>query len=133
MEPCTHFKHGGDPSIQTDRAFRGTCDPAEQLQQSRLTGSVPADDPQGLPFFYLKADIPQRVKGLSLLMPDLTDLVTALTIVVVKRKSQYWRSVALSDRDVNVVNAGLGCRSETSRCEFRLVSCYGNRVFGTDF
>jgi len=66
MEAGTDLQQAGNTAADGDPALGGLRNPAEDLEQGRLAGTIAADDAEGLPVLDLEGDVLQRPEFLHL-------------------------------------------------------------------
>jgi len=54
MKSCTHFQQARDPALQCNPPFRGFGNPAQHLEQGRLSCAVSADNADAISFVDFK-------------------------------------------------------------------------------
>src|SRR5690348_2816287 len=60
MEPSSNFQKTRDTTVDTDLAFRGNGNSAQDLQHGALSGTVPADNPNYFTVFDIDRYVPKR-------------------------------------------------------------------------
>ena len=65
VEAGAHLQHGSHTAIEVDLPFRGSGDPAQQLQHGALASAVAADDAQSFPLVHRQIDAVEGHEGLA--------------------------------------------------------------------
>src|ERR1700733_3874553 len=65
MKTRSHLQQAGDPATNVYGATGRLCDPAQDLEERALAGSVASDDAEYLAFFHFEGDIPKRPELLA--------------------------------------------------------------------
>src|ERR1700681_2279221 len=65
MKARSHLQQAGDPTTNVYAATGRLCDPAQDLEERALAGSVVSNDAEYLAFFHLEGDIPKRPELLA--------------------------------------------------------------------
>src|SRR3989304_6063023 len=68
MEASAHFEEACHTPMHGDPAFSGLCDAREDLEESALSGAVPAYDAHDLSFLHLEGYVLERPEGVVIVI-----------------------------------------------------------------